>query len=79
MTKRVRSGSNPVARRRDNCGRGHGWSLNLQGRKKDTRDYRVGISGFYIEEFTGTEEENDRVVRDGEVLIVRGIAPNTRG
>jgi hypothetical protein len=39
----------------------------------------VGISGFYIEEFTGTEEENDRVVRDGEVLIVRGIAPNTRG
>jgi hypothetical protein len=61
------------------CGRAHAGPLNLQGRKKSTRDHGAGISGFYRKEFTGTEEEDDRVVGHGEVLVVRRIVPDTRG
>jgi hypothetical protein len=77
------SGVTPLGRwslhRRSSRARDHASPLNLQGRKKNTRDYGAGISGFYREEFTGTKEEDDRVVRHGEVLIVRRIAPDSRG
>ena len=64
---------------RSSCARDHAPPLNLQGRKQSTRNYGAGISGFYCEEFTGSKEEDDCVVRHGEVLIVRRIAPDTRG
>ena len=77
------SGVTPLGRwslhRRSSRARDHDSPLNLQGRKKSTRDYGAGISGFYREEFTGIKEEDDRIVRHSEVLIVRRIAPDTRG
>ena len=76
---RVRSLTRQNLHRHFSRKRAHAAQLNLQGRKKCTRDYRAGISGFYREEFTGIKKEYDRVVRHCEVLIVRGIVSDTRG